>query len=287
MDDIKITFPKDDRWWHENRNGFVKLTGIRVQQYGYNEGDSRTAIDYYGANGWRVRGGSVMPQEAFIEMCVEGLKVCAPELLKGEEKQMAASLDFDRAYVRAYVNGINGDQLTKDVYSSLQLEWEKHMQKNGLFLSIEEMTILESTEDSMTLELILVNDYNKPFEQVDLLKLKDLPTDIYVYATRSRPAFIGTVPEGYYGLDDDETEDYPYGMIWYTRKLTDEEIWKYELQRVSRNTYPHQVGEAIRCKDADAVVLELLPRNVMRVRYTTDCINGVEELILLADDWNW
>lgn len=53
---------------------------------------------------------------------------------------------------------------------------------------------------------------------------------IYKYGMRLRPVGIGTQPNGLIKFEDsDKIKTGYWSNIWYERKLTPEETWRYEL----------------------------------------------------------
>lgn len=78
--------------------------------------------------------------------------------------------------------------------------------------------------------------------------------ETFVYATRSRPPGFGTVPEGFRMHSEEQTPEYPYGQIVYDRKLTQDEIYRYELMPVSPNAYKYQIGDKVDWCGTEAIV---------------------------------
>lgn len=70
-----------------------------------------------------------------------------------------------------------------------------------------------------------------------------MSNEIFTYGLFNRPAMYGTVPTGF--TNEQEHEQFAYGTIDYARRLTDEEIYRYELARVSPNTFDIPAGAAV------------------------------------------
>ena len=56
---------------------------------------------------------------------------------------------------------------------------------------------------------------------------------LYTYNMRRRPLDFGTAPDGWVDYLPDKSR---WGWIVYSRQLTDDEIYEYELEPVSSNS---------------------------------------------------
>ncbi len=102
----------------------------------------------------------------------------------------------------------------------------------------------------------------------------------YRYGMCNRPAGYGTCPEGW--SDERESNEYSYGTIAYERRLTPEELTKWEMEPVSANAYTYPVGAHVLVHEVDEARVEALaPRGRYNVRYastnTTETV-GVKDL---------
>lgn len=50
----------------------------------------------------------------------------------------------------------------------------------------------------------------------------------YLYGLRARPPFLGCVPRGFVKYEK-EHSDFLFGAIYYPEKLTDKQVYDYEL----------------------------------------------------------
>lgn len=75
--------------------------------------------------------------------------------------------------------------------------------------------------------------------------------ECFIYATRNRPPMYGTVPEGWRTVSELQTEDTPYGTISYERKLTEAELYKWEIYPVSGNAFEFAIGSRVLCYEVD------------------------------------
>ena len=99
----------------------------------------------------------------------------------------------------------------------------------------------------------------------------------YVYAPLNRPAFYGTAPEGFTIKSEEQTDTLPYGTITYTRKLTAQELYKWEMIPVSANAYIYAVGSRVLVNDCDdATVVGHAPRGRYIVKF--DCTGTTENV---------
>ncbi len=99
----------------------------------------------------------------------------------------------------------------------------------------------------------------------------------FVYAPLNRPAFYGTAPEGFTVKSDEQTDALPYGTVSYTRKLTAQELYKWEMIPVSPNAYIYAVGSRVLVNDCDdATVTEHAPRGRYIVKF--DCTGTTENV---------
>ena len=73
-------------------------------------------------------------------------------------------------------------------------------------------------------------------------------TETFTYGLFNRPAMYGTVPAGF--TNEQSHKDFAYGTIDYSHRLTDEEIYRYELARVSPNTFDLPIGATVERLDA-------------------------------------
>lgn len=73
-------------------------------------------------------------------------------------------------------------------------------------------------------------------------------TETFTYGLFNRPAMYGTVPAGF--TNEQSHKDFAYGTIDYSHRLTDEEIYRYELARVSPNTFDLPIGATVERMDA-------------------------------------
>lgn len=102
---------------------------------------------------------------------------------------------------------------------------------------------------------------------------------VYTYCMMNRPAGYGTCPERRL-VDDDkpqlptEQQDH-YGTVSYTRQLSQDELYRYEMAPYSDNAYLYPIGARVLVNEQDeAVVSAHLPRGRYEVKY--DC-NGQTE----------
>lgn len=72
--------------------------------------------------------------------------------------------------------------------------------------------------------------------------------EMFTYGLFNRPAMYGTVPAGF--TNEQEHGQFAYGTVDYDRRLTDEEIYRYEMARVSPNTFDLPIGESVERLDA-------------------------------------
>lgn len=72
--------------------------------------------------------------------------------------------------------------------------------------------------------------------------------EVFTYGLFNRPAMYGTAPTGF--TNEQAHEHFAYGTIDYARRLTDEEIFRYEMARVSPNTFDIPIGAAVERLDA-------------------------------------
>ncbi len=87
--------------------------------------------------------------------------------------------------------------------------------------------------------------------------------ELYEYALFNRPA-VEAAPKGWQ-IGSPASERFDYGTITYTRKLTDKEVYDYELYPVSPNAFAFQVGDRVLVNDCDTATIM---RQEMRNRYT-------------------
>lgn len=73
-------------------------------------------------------------------------------------------------------------------------------------------------------------------------------TETFTYGLFNRPAMYGTVPASF--TNEQSHKDFAYGTIDYSHRLTDEEIYRYELARVSPNTFDLPIGATVERLDA-------------------------------------
>lgn len=72
--------------------------------------------------------------------------------------------------------------------------------------------------------------------------------ETFTYGLFNRPAMYGTVPAGFTNAQDNK--EFAYGTIDYDHRLTDEEIYRYELARFSPNTFDLPIGATVERLDA-------------------------------------
>lgn len=106
---------------------------------------------------------------------------------------------------------------------------------------------------------------------------------VYRYGLRNRPAMYGTVPEGW--RDEQPHVSYPYGTIAYDRKLTHEEMYRYELCPANEAAFDFRVGDRVLVNDCDpATVTGFQPNGFYNVRYDStgeeDAVNSRYVVVL-------
>jgi hypothetical protein len=72
--------------------------------------------------------------------------------------------------------------------------------------------------------------------------------ETFTYGLFNRPAMYGAVPAGFTNAQDNK--EFAYGTIDYDHRLTDEEIYRYELARFSPNTFDLPIGATVERLDA-------------------------------------
>src|SRR5689334_13240138 len=75
-----------------------------------------------------------------------------------------------------------------------------------------------------------------------------MTSEVYTYGLFNRPAMYGTVPTGF--TNEQEHEQFAYGTVDYDHRLTDEEIYRYEMARFSPNTFDISIGAKVERLDA-------------------------------------
>lgn len=83
--------------------------------------------------------------------------------------------------------------------------------------------------------------------------------ELYRYAMRNRPAGYGTCPDGRIIAEDKPnlySEATPhYGTVSYTRKLTEKELYKWEMSPDSENAYTWPIGATVEDRESGEVLI--------------------------------
>ena len=85
---------------------------------------------------------------------------------------------------------------------------------------------------------------------------------------RSRPAGYGHCPDNRQAAEwDDPDKLYPFGFVSYHRKLTQDELYKWEMDPVSENAYQFKIGDKVLVNDIDPATISGFD---LRGRYLID-----------------
>jgi len=101
----------------------------------------------------------------------------------------------------------------------------------------------------------------------------------YRYGMYNRPAGYGTAPDGWF--NPQRAEDYIYETVAYPRKLTAQELYKWQMFPVSDNAYAFQVGERVVVNDCDP---GMVIAHIKSGRYTVRFDSTGEEETVIAEE---
>lgn len=108
----------------------------------------------------------------------------------------------------------------------------------------------------------------------DTIIYEPVKVEYYTYTMQNRPASYGTCPEGriverdvYHLMSETDPN---FGTVTYTRKLTADELYKWEMRPASDNAYLYPIGARVMANmDQDAATVTGHDHGFVTVRY--DC----------------